>query len=178
MDGSFFNRNPKIVAKDLIGKVIVRRVGRKILKARIIETEAYFGEKDPASWARYGKRRDNIEMWNEAGTILVKNVHKHFMLNFVTGKEGEASAVLIRAVEPLDFKGRCHGPGLLTHALKIDKIFNGKSLFDKSSGLKIIDDGYSFSDEEIKTSKRVGVKNDLDEDLRFYVERCKVNSES
>jgi|SRR3989338_8299173 len=172
MDKSFYNRNPKIVAKDLIGKVIVRKLENgNLLKARIIETEAYFDEKDPASWARYGKRRDNAEMWNEAGTILVKNVHKYFMLNFVTEKKGEASAVLIRAAIPLskNFKGRCHGPGLLTSALKIDKIFNGKSLFEKNCGLKIVDDGYKFKEGEIKTSKRIGVKSDLNEELRFYI---------
>ena len=173
MERKFYERSAEVVAKDLLGKVIVRKIGRKILMARIIETEAYFDERDPASWARFGKRRDNLEMWNKAGTILVKNVHKYFMLNFVTGKNGEASAVLIRAAIPLskNFKGRCHGPGLLTHALKIDKSFNGKSLFDKSSELKIIDDGFRFKEDEIKTSKRIGVKNDLSEELRFYLKK-------
>ncbi|PIN89174.1 hypothetical protein COU57_06490 [Candidatus Pacearchaeota archaeon CG10_big_fil_rev_8_21_14_0_10_32_14] len=165
---TFFSRNPKIVAKDLIGKVIERKIGKNILKAIIIETEAYFDENDPASWARYGKRKDNIEMWNEAGTILVKNVHKHLMLNFVTGKEGEASAVLIRGVKPINFDGRTHGPGLLTSALKIDKGFNGKSILDHKE-IKIVDDGFRFKDEEIKTSKRIGVKKDLDTENRFYV---------
>ncbi len=169
MDESFFNRNSKIVARELLGKLIERKIGNKILRARIIETEAYFDESDPASWARYGKRRDNVEMWNEGGTILIKNVHKHFMLNFVTGKEGDAEAVLIRAVEPLNFSARCHGPGLLTLALKINKSLNGKSLFDKNCELKIIDDGFRYKEDEIKTSKRIGVKNDLNEDLRFYV---------
>ena len=138
--------------------------------ARIIETEAYFDERDPASWARFGKRRDNLEMWNKAGTILVKNVHKYFMLNFVTGKKSEASAVLIRGVKPLNFEGRCFGPGLLTLALGVDKSFNGKNLYEGNCELKIIDEGFRFKEDEIKTSKRIGVKNDLDEDLRFYVE--------
>jgi DNA-3-methyladenine glycosylase len=161
----FFNRSADIVAKDLLGKILVRKEGRKLLKAKIVETEAYFSEDDPASWAKLGKRKDNLYMWSEGGTILVKNVHMYFMLNFVVGKKGEAGAVLIRAVEPLNFWGRCSGPGLLSKSLKIDKSFNGKKIFEMENFF--IED----CDEKVEVGEsfRVGVKNDLEKHFRFYI---------
>ena len=164
LKGPFFGRPANIVARELLGKVIVRKLGASTLKAKIVEDEAYFGKDDPASWARFGKRKDNAAMWEKPGTILVKNVHRHFMLNFVTGKEGEPEAVLIRALEPLNFSGRCSGPGLLTKALGISKSFNGKKF---SGGLYVADGGNA--DFETGESFRTGVKKDLESPLRFYI---------
>lgn len=167
LDKSFFERDVKLVARDLLGKVLVRKLDENFLKGKIIETEAYYGEKDPASWARFGKRKDNYLMWEEGGKILIKNVHKHIMLNFVTGKNGEASAVLIRRIEPLNFSGRCFGPGLLTNALGINKNLNGKFIGDD---LWVEDDLDCVMNFKIKKGFRVGVKNDFKERLRFYIE--------
>ena len=162
---NFFSRNPEIVAKKILGCILIRNLKNKELKTKIVETEAYFDEKDPASWARFGKRKDNEAMWMNAGTILVKNVHKHKMLNFVTEKKGKASAVLIRALEPLNFKKRCNGPGLLTKALKIGKEFNGKNIF-KIKELKLID---NKEKTKIVKAYRIGVVKDLKKKLRFYI---------
>ena len=159
----FFSRDADVVAEDLIGKVIVRKIENKIIKARIVETEAYFGEGDSASWARFGKRKDNIHMWSEPGTILIKNVHKHLMLNFSCGSKGDAQAVLIRAVEPIDSNLRCSGPGLLSLALEVSREMNGKSLFNLESFF--IETG---SRGKIEKSFRVGVREDLKIPLRFY----------
>src|SRR3989338_2689782 len=165
---NFFNRPADKVAKELLGKILCRRINKKILKARITETEAYFNEKDPASWARYGKRKSNILMWDSPGKILIKNVHKYKMLNFITGKKGEASAVLIRALESLNFKARCYGPGLLTSCLKIDKDFNGQKIIKNK---KIwIEENNKKENLKIFRGYRVGVKNDLKKKLRFYIE--------
>lgn len=162
---NFFNRSADIVAKDLLGKILVRKVDNKVLKARIVETEAYFSEEDPASWAKLGKRKDNIHMWSEGGTILVKNVHMYLMLNFVVGREGEAGAVLIRAGEPINFEGRCSGPGLLSREMKINKSFNGKNIFEiENFFIEDIDEKV-----EIEKSSRVGVRDDLKEHFRFYI---------
>ena len=161
----FFERDARIVAKDLLGKIIVRKFRKKFLKGKIVETEAYFGKSDPASWARYAKRKDNFSMWEKGGTILIKNVHKHLMLNFVTGKKGFPEAVLIRAIEPINFEGRCSGPGLLTKDFLINKNMNAKNLFD-SDDLFIEDSCEKF---KIGKSPRVGVKNDLKILLRFYI---------
>lgn len=163
---SFFNRSPEKVARDLIGKILYVKKRRGFLKSRIVETEAYFGEEDPASWARFGKRKDNLNMWAKPGTILIKNVHKYLMLNFVTGKEGKPSAVLIRAIEPINFVGRTSGPGLLTKELGIEKEINGINIFGEKIFLV---EEKNLKKLEIGKSKRVGVKKDLNVPLRFYL---------
>ncbi len=166
LEKSFFERRADVVAKDLIGKILVRKVGKKFLKGMITEAEAYFGEKDPASWARFGKRKDNFYMWGKPGTVLIKNVHKHLMLNFVTGKIGNAQAILVRAVRPINFVGRTGGPGLLTSRFLILREFNGKSIYScKDLWIEENEEHY-----KIKKSGRIGVRNDLKKHLRFYVE--------
>jgi DNA-3-methyladenine glycosylase len=171
----FFNRSAEVVAMDLLGKVLVRKIEGKVLKSKILETEAYFSEDDPASWARLGKRKDNVFMWSSGGTILIKNVHKYKMLNFSTGKEGKAEAVLVRAVEPLNFFARGHGPGLLTEALKIDKSFNGKSIFEIENFFIEMPE---FKNKILfERTPRIGVKNDLDIPLRFCMIKEKNKNE-
>lgn len=163
----FFLRDAERVAHDLLGKIIVRKTGDKVLKARIVEAEAYLDEKDPASWASLGKRKDNLFMWDEGGTILIKNVHKYLMLNFVTHSKQNPQAVLIRALEPMNFEGRCSGPGLLTMCLKIKRDFNGKKIYDNDS--LWIEEPESKSDHEVHKSSRIGVKKDSEDEMRFYI---------
>jgi DNA-3-methyladenine glycosylase len=162
---SFFARDAEIVARELLGKVLVRKINNKLLKARIVETEAYYGEEDPASRAcKNGDLKNTMKM--NAGTILVYGVHNNWLINFVTGKKGEAAAVLIRAVEPLNFDGKGNGPGLLTKSLAIDKSFHKKHILDNQGYLDLRDEN---SNHEIVESFRIGVKKDLPKKLRFYV---------
>lgn len=162
MDNEFFNRNAEIVAKELLGRIIVRKIDDKELRAKIVETEAYFDEKDPASRAcQNGDLRSTMMM--EAGRILVYGVHNNWLVNFVTDKEGKASAVLIRAIEPLNFEGRGNGPGLLTKSLGIDKGVH-KS---KIGGEVEVEDGDNKI--EIVSSFRIGVSKDLEKPMRFYI---------
>lgn len=127
MSKKFFERDSSIVAKELLGCELVRTLNSKELRARIVETEAYFDESDPASRAcQGGDLRETMKM--EAGTILVYGVHNNWLINFVTDKNEIASAVLIRAVEPLNFEGNCDGPGKLTKALGINKEFHKQSI--------------------------------------------------
>lgn len=160
----FFNRDPKIVAKELLGKAIVRKLGKTKLKGKITETEAYYDGNDPASWARFnGKYKKIMEM--EAGTILVKMVHNNWLFNIVTSKKGDASAVLIRAIEPLNFNARGKGPGILTKELKINKEQNNKNI---TTNKEIwIED--NLDNIEIEKSFRIGVKRDLSQKLRFFI---------
>ena len=125
----FFSRNAKTVAKELLGKILVRKINNKEFRAKIVETEAYFGKEDPASRASKGKNKVSEMMCDEPGKILVYNVHKYKMFNIVTGKKNEPSAVLIRALEPINFTGRCNGPGLLSGFLEIEKSFHGQEIF-------------------------------------------------
>ena len=164
MEKEFFTRDAETVARELLGKILIRKINGKKLKARIVETEAYFDEKDPASRACKNGNLKEV-MKDEAGTILVYGVHANWLINFVTGKKGNAQAVLLRAVEPLNFSARGNGPGLLTKALSIDKSFHSKNLFNINE-LKIEDNKEKF---EIQEAFRIGIKKDLPKKLRFYI---------
>ena len=166
MDKIFFDRKADIVARDLLGKVIVRNIEGKELRAKIVETEAYFDENDPASRAcQNGDLRETMMMG--PGTILVYGVHNNWLINFVTGNIGKASAVLIRAIEPLNFEGKGNGPGLLTKSLEIDKIYHKKNVLDNG---KIKIESYGDNLFEISKSFRIGVTKDLETPMRFYIQ--------
>ena len=164
----FFSKNADVVARELLGKILCRKIHKKILYSKIVETEAYFGEEDPASRASKGENKVSKMMKQEFGKILIYNVHKYKMLNFVTGKKGEPSAVLVRAVEPLNFNARTSGPGLLTNALLIDDKFHGKNIFELKEFYLIKS---SFNKFEIKRTFRIGVTKDLDIPFRFYIKK-------
>lgn len=167
----FFKKNAKIVAKKLLGRILVRKVHNKFLRAKIVETEAYFGSEDPASRARQnGDLRKTMEM--QEGTILVYGVHNNWMLNFVTNNEGKAEAVLIRALEPLNFEANTKGPGLITRALCINKSLHKKNVCESND---IWLESRKNNENEIKIvgSFRIGVRKDLPEKLRFYIKNNK-----
>jgi len=160
--GDFFKRNAEQVAKDLLGCEVIRVVNGEELRGKIVETEAYFGSEDPASRAcQNGDLRKTMMM--EGGRILVYGVHNNWMLNFVTDMEGVASAVLIRAVEPVNFKGDCKGPGKMAKVFDIDKRFH-KEKVGKGLRIKI-----RKKRPLIGQSFRIGVKKDLDKPMRFFI---------
>ena len=166
MDRNFFLRKADKVARDLLGMTLVRVIDGKEHHSKIVETEAYFDENDPASRAcQQGDLRKTMEM--DAGTILVYGVHNNWLINFVTGEIGKAAAVLIRALEPLNFEGKTHGPGLLTKSLKIDKSFHKKSLLSNKDVYVV--KGKDKIKPKILGSYRIGVKKDLKEPMRFYI---------
>lgn len=169
----FYARDSEIVAKELLGKILVRKNRNKLLKARIVETEAYYGSKDPASRAcKNGDIRKVME--SEAGTILVYGVHNNWLINFITGNQGKAEAVLLRALEPLNFRGRCKGPGLLCKALKIDKSFYNTNMQDDLW----IENSKIGDNFKIMSSKRIGVSKDLPLKLRFFIKENKFVSKN
>ena len=179
----FYQRNPKKVARDLLGKTLVRKIGNNTLKGIIVETEAYYGENDPASRAYHGMKSYNKMMWDEPGKIFIYNVHKYWMFNVVAHEVGKVGAVLIRAIHPIEgidvmMKNRktdqieklTSGPGKLTIALKIDKSLNGKWITKKDSGIFITE---GIKPKKISKSKRIGVRKDLEEELRFFIDNDK-----
>lgn len=176
---SFYSRDTAKVARDLLGKLVVRRLRSKTLKAVIVETEAYYGKDDPASRAYQGKKKYNRIMWDTPGRIFIYNVHQYWMLNIIAHKEGEVGGVLIRALEPVDGietmkKNRpgkqltdlTSGPGKLTIALLVDKRLNGNDATVDSSEIHVLENKKKF---DVMTSHRVGVTRDLDEKLRFFI---------
>jgi DNA-3-methyladenine glycosylase len=119
---AFFDRDTRVVARELLGKVLVHQDGRTRRAARIVETEAYHGPSDRASHARFGPTPRAAVMFGPPGRAYVYRVYGlHHCMNVVTGPEGFPAAVLIRAAEPVT--GCLHatrGPGNLCRALRID----------------------------------------------------------
>lgn len=183
LNRSFYARKPTYVAKSLIGKQLIRELpSGKTLGGIIVETEAYGGRSDPASHAFRGITRRNQVMFGEAGHAYVYFTYGfHHCLNFVTGKKGTASAVLIRAIEPTiglefmeelrgktDHRELTNGPGKLCQALKIDRTLNGCCVTDSKSLVRVYDrDSSLFS---VKTSFRVGITKGVARKWRFFAD--------
>jgi DNA-3-methyladenine glycosylase len=124
----FFERPTLVVARELLGKILVRRIGKQIISVMITETEAYIGEKDLASHARFGRTKRNAVMYGLAGVWYPYFIYgMHWMLNVTTEELDAPAAVLIRAGVTLDTNTMIKGPGTLTKALRIDASFYGKS---------------------------------------------------
>ncbi|MDF2556907.1 MAG: hypothetical protein K0R71_735 [Bacillales bacterium] len=149
LDFDYFKQDVLDVAPDLIGKMLVRKMENgKILRHRIMETEAYRGEIDTACHARAGKTKRTKPLYKQGGITYIYLCYGiHHLLNVVTGAAEEPQAVLIRAVEGFN------GPGKLTKALKIDITLNEVDLFH-SDVLWIEDDGYK---PHYIATKRIGI---------------------
>lgn len=176
---SFYDRPTLDVARDLLGKVLVRRDVDGLLKGRIVESEAYCGQSDPGSHAFRGPTARTRVMFKEAGHLYVYFTYgAHFCMNVVTEGTGVAGAVLLRALEPLDgiavMEGRrggrplielCNGPGKLCQALGIARDQNGVDL--EGDEIWIEDDG--FIPVDIGVSTRVGLKAGAEFPYRFFL---------
>ncbi len=128
---SFYDRDTRVVARELIGKVLVHRDGEVLRSARIVETEAYHGPDDQASHARFGRTARAAIMFGPPGFAYVYLIYgRSHCMNVVTGPEGFPAAVLLRAAEPVE--GCLHstqGPGNLCRALAIQRARdNGRDL--------------------------------------------------
>lgn len=178
---NFYERKTEEVAKDLLGKILVRKINSRILSGKIVETEAYYGKEDPASRAYFGRPRYVVELlYDEPGKALIYNVHANWLFNIVAHEKLKAGAILIRAIEPIDgiedmIKNRkvknifklTNGPGKLTKALKINKELNGIFVTENESPIIIIE---GMKEEiEICSSYRIGVSKDLKKKLRFFI---------
>lgn len=177
---NFYSRSPVVVAKQLIGKTLVRRLGDGTrLEGLIVETEAYGGRFDPASHAFRGKTSRNSVMFGESGHAYVYFTYGfHNCLNLVTGNEGTASAVLIRAMEPQEgiekmrrFRNSqsnlniASGPGKLCQALSIDRNLNGIDVTSMKSPLHLLD---SYQEPKVAASTRIGINSGVEKEWRFY----------
>ena len=152
----FFDRDTRVVARDLVGRVLVHQDGRTRRAARIVETEAYHGPSDRASHARFGPTPRAAVMFGPPGHAYVYRVYGlHHCMNVVTGPHGFPSAVLLRAAEPLE--GCLHstrGPGNLCRALRIDS--RRHSGLDLEAGTIWIEEGEGPAGRIVRTP-RVGV---------------------
>ena len=126
----FYDRDTTQVAQDLLGKHLVHVVGGVERVGRIVETEAYLGPHDLAAHSSKGLTNRTRVMFGPPGHAYVYLIYgMHWCMNVVTEKEGQAAAVLLRAVEPVKHvEGRTQGPALLCKALDIDRRLNGHDL--------------------------------------------------
>lgn len=190
LDRKYFRKNTLDLANDLLGNILVRKIDGQIIRAKIVETEAYLGVNDRACHTFLGKKTDrNKIMYMDAGTLYVYQTYGiHFLLNISSVKKGVPEAVLLRAIEPLENfdlisknrfgknhqdlsiyqrKNLSNGPAKLTKALKIDKNFNGKDIFSKDFYME-----EGKKDFEIIKAKRIGIdyaKEARDYLYRFYI---------
>lgn len=188
----FYNRSALDVAQDLLGKILVREVDGKILKGKIVETEAYIGSIDKACHAYNGRRTKRTEiLYEDPGVSYIYFIYGlYHCFNVVTNKKDVAEAVLIRAIEPineLDYisnirynkkydeltkaqsKNLTNGPSRLCLAYLLNKDLNAVKLYEKGA-VYITDD--NNEDFEIVASKRIGI--DYAEEAkdflwRFYI---------
>jgi DNA-3-methyladenine glycosylase len=143
-----YGQDAPTLAPELLGKFLCRKTKNRIIRLRITETEAYYGEADTACHASKGKTERTKIMYQPGGFAYIYLCYGiHWMLNVVTGKKDFPEAVLIRGIEGYE------GPGKLTKFLKIDKSLNGENL-SLSDRLWIEDDGYRPA---FRTGKRVGI---------------------
>ena len=144
----FFHRDCLEVAPDLVGKVIVSKIGGEEVRVRISETEAYRGAEDTACHAHKGRTPRTEVLYGKCGTVYIYLCYgMHWLMNVITGEEGQPQGVLFRA--GVDY----NGPAKLTKKLGVTKEQN-KTSFTDSDVLWIEDDGFKC---KIRTDKRVGI---------------------
>ncbi len=185
LNREFFARDTLTVARELMGQRLVRVLDGKRLSGRIVEVEAYVGQRDRACHASRGATRRNATMFGPPGHAYVYFVYgMHYCLNAVTEREGYPAAVLIRVLEPLEGvevmraqRGDVpdvrltSGPARLCQALGVDRQFDGADLCAPDA-LLFIEEDADVPDEAIATGPRVGVRGDevaLTVPWRFYV---------
>ena len=186
----FFNRKTEIVAKDLLGKYLIRKTKKGDLIGKIIETEAYIGPNDKACHCyNYKKTEKTKIMYMKPGTIYVYYIYgMYFCLNVITEEEGMPCAVFIRQLYPVkgislmkenrkvkigkNYKNLIDGPSKLCMALDITKkAFNSKDSCSPDSNL-FFTQGENVDEINIKKSKRIGIdyaEEDKDLLLRFIL---------
>src|SRR5918996_4037253 len=130
---SFYDRDTVDVARDLLGKHLVHVVAGVERVGRIVEVEAYLGPHDLAAHSARGLTKRTRVMFGPPGHAYVYLIYgMHWCMNVVTQAEGMASAVLLRALEPVrNVEGRTQGPGLLCKAMGIDRKLNGRDLLSE-----------------------------------------------
>lgn len=180
MERGFYDRDALVVAQETLGKLLVRESAEGTTTGRIVEVEAYLSQGDVANHAHRGKTRRNASMFGPPGRAYVYSIHARYCLNAVTEAEGTASAVLIRAVEPIEgielmqerrrtliLRDLARGPARLCEAFGIDRSLDG---WDLTRGQSLwLADGQADGrpPERIVATPRIGISSGQDLLLRL-----------
>jgi DNA-3-methyladenine glycosylase len=185
--GAFYNRDPRLVSRDLLGKVLVRRKGRALLSARIVEVEAYLGENDLAAHAVSGRTARNSVLFGPPGHAYIYFIYgNHYCLNISCLPDGVAGCILVRALEPLtgmpamarardlaldgprSLRNLTSGPGKLAEAFGITRERdNGKDMTNAKSDLFVADDGFRIG--RVLITPRIGITKAAELPLRYLI---------
>jgi DNA-3-methyladenine glycosylase len=195
---AFFNRDPRTVSRDLLGKLIVRTEDGKTRAGRVVEVEAYLGAGDLAAHAAAGHTERNAVLWGPPGHAYVYFIYgAHYCLNISCLPAGKAGCLLIRALEPItgmremakardlaelefvsphelrrsarELRKLSSGPGRLCEALGITRPRdNGKDMVSRRSDLRVMDDGFKIG--EIGVTPRIGITKSTELPLRYVIE--------
>ena len=187
LDRAFYSRDPRRVARELLGKVLIRQSADARLTARIVEVEAYLGENDPAAHSAAGNTARTSVLFGPPGHAYIYFIYgNHYCLNVSCEPEGRAGGVLFRALEPLsgvaemarargieiynpaDQHQLTNGPGKLSEAFGITRARdNGGDLTNPASSLWIGEDGYQA--RGIQTTPRIGITKAADKPWRYLL---------
>ncbi|MGA7292485.1 MAG: DNA-3-methyladenine glycosylase [Terriglobales bacterium] len=191
----FFDRDPRRVARALLGKLLVRKTSSGTLGGRIVETEAYLGKGDDAAHSASGKTARNSVLFGPPGRAYVYFIYgSHYCLNVSCLPDGVAGGVLFRAFEPVEgieqmarargiklgetdlkkivplnlLKKIASGPGRMAEAFGVTRARdNGKSLVSAGSDLQIVEDGSRAG--KVAVTPRIGIVKSADELLRYFI---------
>jgi len=193
LTAEFFNRDPRRVARALLGKLLVRKTPRGVLAGRIVETEAYLGQGDAAAHAAAGRTARNSVLFGTPGHGYVYFIYgNHYCLNVSCLPDGVPGGVLFRALEPVggveqmaqargidvvketdlkdvaSLKKISSGPGRMSEALGVTRERdNGKSMVSVRSDLRIVDDGYCV--RRVMVTPRIGIVKSAERPLRYFI---------
>ncbi len=195
LKAAFFSRDPRKVARQLLGKLLIRKTSSGILAGRLVETEAYLGEGDYAAHSAAGKTRRNAVLFGPPGYAYVYFIYgNYYCLNVSCLPDGVAGGVLFRALEPVagieqmaaargfDYphkfgtdtekisylKKITSGPGRLCEAFDVTRERdNGKSFVSPRSDLQLVDDGFRVS--RVIITPRIGIVKSADDRLRYLI---------
>lgn len=186
LPASFYDRDPREVSRDLLGKILLRRDGKRLLTGRIVEVEAYLGADDAAAHAAAGRTARNDVLFGPPGRAYVYFIYgNYYCLNVSCLPDDIAGGVLFRALEPLhgieymararglsshvsDLRKLTSGPGRLAEAFGITRQRdNGKNLTSRTSDLWISEDG--SPPPRVLVTKRIGITKAADMPLRYII---------
>ncbi|MBN1326130.1 DNA-3-methyladenine glycosylase [Candidatus Falkowbacteria bacterium] len=159
LKANFYQQNTFKLAKALLGKYLIRKIGKKILIGKIVEVEAYYGPQDKASHASKGKTERTKIMFDKEGVAYIYLIYgMYHCLNIVTEKKDFPAAILIRALEPIkNIKTKTNGPGKLCRAFKISKNLNGENLISSKKLYLAQKSKEKIKNSQIVKAKRIGV---------------------